>query len=373
MPRRRALLILLIALQLLLGTVLVFNYRVLFWTEAPAVPPSRQLTPERFATLLALFAPLPNQATPETYQITPEMVDLGRMLYYDPRLSVNHRMSCNTCHLLDRYGVDHLPQSLGHSGEPVARNASSVYNAALHVAQFWDGRSPTVEDQAQAPILAMDEMGMGDSAYVERVLRSIPGYEPMFRAAFPNDPDPIRFTNAATAIGAFERGLMTPSRFDRFLVGDYSQLTEVEQRGFLEFATFGCANCHLGVTVGGLFYKKLGEKIPYETDDPGRARVTGSDADRHVFKVASLRNVAQTAPYLHDGSIATLEEMVVLMARHQLGKEISEEQIERIVAFLEMLTGEIPADYITPPALPASGPDTPLPAGIATDGNQPEG
>ena len=296
MSKRGGLLILLIALQVLTGTTLfVYNYSVFYQTAEPSARSLNQLTPERLVTLLSIFAPLPSQATPETYQITQELVDLGRMLYYDPRLSVNHRVSCNTCHLLDRYGVDHLPQSIGHSGERVARNASSVYNAALHVAQFWDGRSPTVEDQAQAPILAADEMGMGDPEYVERVLRSIPGYEPLFRAAFPNDPNPIRFTNATKSIGAFERGLMTPSRFDRFLVGDYSQLTETEQRGFIEFATVGCANCHLGVAVGGLFYKKLGEIIPYDTDDPGRARVTGSDADRHVFKVASLRSLGWCA------------------------------------------------------------------------------
>lgn len=389
---KRTLLIVLIGLQILTGAFLVYNFSVFYPESSNGVPeeiesglpqqipiqeiataiaelqrteqvsalPDGQLIPEMSTAILSLFAPLPSQAVPGNYQITREMVDLGRMLYYDPRLSINHSVSCNTCHLLDRYGVDNLPQSRGHTGEPVERNANSVYNAALHISQFWDGRSPTVEDQAQGPIISVAEMGMGDSAYVERVLRSIPGYDPMFRAAFPNDPDPIQFLNATRAIGAFERGLMTPSRFDLFLAGDYAQLNEAEQRGLVEFATVGCANCHMGVTVGGLFYKKLGEMIPYDTDDPGRARITGSEADLHVFKVASLRNVAQTAPYLHDGTIATLEEMVVLMGRHQLGKELRPEQVATIVTFLNTLTGEIPHDYIVVPDLPASGPDTPV-------------
>ena len=386
---KRTLLIVLILLQLITGAFLVYNFSIFYpggnaTSNNPANDPSEQIKLEEIATaiadlqqlqgspsngqlipelspaILSLFAPLPSQAAPSDYQLTPEIVNLGRHLYYDPRLSVNHQISCNTCHLLDRYGVDSLSTSIGHDGEFVDRNAQSVYNAALHISQFWDGRSPTVEDQAKGPIVSLDEMGMGDPAYVEEVLRSIPGYQSFFQAAFPDNAEPITFDNAAKAIGAFERGLMTPSRFDLFLSGDYTQLNEQEQRGLLAFATTGCANCHMGVTVGGLFYKKLGEIEPYDTDDPGRARITGSDEDLHVFKVASLRNVAQTAPYLHDGSIKTIQEMIILMARHQLGKELTNEQVAEIALFLNTLTGEIPYDYIAVPDLPASGPDTPV-------------
>ncbi len=313
------------------------------------------------AAVFSLFQPLPVQAASLGDERSEALVALGRTLWYDPRLSASQEMSCNTCHPLQQYGADNLPRSLGHRGEPVRRNAQTVYNAALHVAQFWDGRSPTVEEQAMEPITSAAEMGMLDPAQVEALLGSIPGYALLFAAAFPSEANSITYDNVGTAIGAFERGLLTPSRFDRFLAGDASQLTGAEQQGLTTFVEVGCAGCHLGTTVGGLFYKKLGEIVPYSTGDLGRYEVTGSEGDRHVFKVPSLRNVTQTAPYLHDGSIATLEEMVALMGRHQLGKELSEREISEIAAFLHALTGEIPLSYIAEPMLPASGPNTPRP------------
>ena len=317
-----------------------------------AVVNSGTLIPELSPAILTLFDPLPVEAPPGTYLLTDELVTLGRALYYDPRLSVDQRQSCNTCHLLDRDGVDGLPVSLGHDGEPVKRNAPTVYNAALHIAQFWDGRAATVEDQAKGPILNAGEMGMLDPEEVEAKINSFPGYAPLFAAAFPGNPDPVSFENVAQAIAAFERRLMTPARFDRFLAGDYSQLSEAEQHGLVTFADVGCPTCHVGVTVGGLLYKKLGEKVPYPVEDLGRFLVTGDEADRHVFKVPSLRNVTRTGPYLHDGSIATLEEMVVLMARHQLDKAVTDQQVAEIITFLQTLEGEIPTDYIAPPPLP---------------------
>lgn len=321
-------------------------------TPVVANLPTGQLIPSLSPSILSLFAPLPNEATPTTYQMSDELVALGRSLFYDPRLSVDQRQSCHSCHLLTNYGVDGLALSIGHNGEPVNRNAPTVYNAALHIAQFWDGRAATIEDQAKAPILNSGEMGMLDPSEVETMLRSLPGYKPLFAAAFPNQPEPIIFDNAATAIAAFERRLLTPSRFDRFLAGDYSQLTEQEQRGLATFAELGCPTCHVGVTVGGLLYKKLGEVEPYPIEDLGRYLVTGLESDRYVFKVPSLRNAAQTAPYLHNGSIQTLDEMVVLMARHQLGKQVTEQQVSDIVAFIGSLTGEIPTAYIAPPPMP---------------------
>ncbi|MEZ4680038.1 MAG: cytochrome c peroxidase [Caldilineaceae bacterium] len=310
------------------------------------------LIPELSPAILTLFAPLPTEAPPMTYQMSDELVALGKALFYDPRLSVDQRQSCHTCHILQRYGVDGLPVSIGHDGEPVKRNAPTVYNAALHISQFWDGRSATVEDQAKAPILSNGEMGMLDPTQVEATLHSLPGYLPLFAAAFPDQADPIVFENVANAIAAFERRLMTPSRFDRFLAGDYSQLSEQEQRGLATFADLGCPTCHVGVTVGGLLYKKLGEVEPYPIEDLGRYLVTGLESDRYVFKVPSLRNAAMTGPYLHNGTIQTLDEMVVLMARHQLGKQVTDQQVADIVAFIQSLTGEIPTAYITPPPLP---------------------
>jgi len=314
--------------------------------------PTGQLIPALSPSILSFFAPLPNEATPTTYQISDELVALGRTLFYDPRLSVDQRQSCHTCHLLNSYGVDGLPLSIGHNGDPVKRNSPTVYNAALHIAQFWDGRAATVEEQAKGPILNSGEMGMLDPSEVEGLLRSLSGYKPLFANAFPNQPEPILFDNVATAIAAFERRLITPSRFDRFLAGDYSQLTEQEQAGLATFAELGCQTCHMGVTVGGLLYKKLGEVEPYPLDDMGRYLVTGLESDRYVFKVPSLRNAAKTAPYLHNGSIATLEEMVVLMARHQLGKQVTDQQVADVVAFINSLTGEIPTAYIAPPPMP---------------------
>lgn len=314
--------------------------------------PQGQLNPAISPATLSLFDPLPSEMASPEYPRTPELIALGRTLFFDPRLSANQSQSCHTCHILTRYGVDSLPVSVGHNGEPVQRNAPTVYNAALHIAQFWDGRAATVEEQAKGPILSSGEMGMLDPAEVEATLRALPGYQPLFAAAFPQQAEPIVFDNVAIAIAAFERGLVTPARFDRFVAGDYSQLNEQEQRGFATFADLGCPTCHVGVTVGGLLFKKLGEMEPYPVDDLGRYLVTGLESDRYVFKVPSLRNAAETAPYLHNGSIATLDEMVVLMARHQLGKEVTDQQVSDVVAFIKSLTGDLPRDYITPPPLP---------------------
>ena len=313
---------------------------------------------ELLPVIQALFEPLSLENQANQTQGTEELIFLGRTLFYDPRLSANQQMSCNTCHALDRYGVDNLPVSIGHNGKPLPRNAQSVYNSALHISQFWDGRSPNVEEQSKVPITDASEMGMLEPTYVEQVLASIPGYGQLFRAAFPNEPVPITFDNVARAIGAFERQLLTPARFDAFLQNDFAQLTAQEQRGLETFVRIGCANCHQGVPVGGLMYKRLGEIEPYQTTDLGRFDVTGEESDLYVFKVPSLRNVAYTGPYLHDGSIQTLEEMVVLMAKHQLGKNVRPEEVSDIVSFLYALTGELPADLIAIPALPPNGPNT---------------
>lgn len=329
--------------------------------EATAVPPT--VAPDEYTSnALVYFGALPEFVPPTEYEMTDEMIELGRMLYYETRISISQEISCNSCHLLDNYGVDGLQFSLGHDGKPVGRNSPTVYNAALHVAQFWDGRAADVEAQAQGPILASGEMGMPDPEYVIYVLNSIPGYLPLFEAAFPDDADPINYDNVGRAIGAFERYLVTPGDFDSLLGGDEAALSEQEKRGLALFVSTGCTTCHYGEAVGGERYAVLGDVKPYpNVTDEGRFAITGEEADMHAFKVPSLRNIAETGPYLHDGSIVSLEEMVNIMAEYQLGKELTDAQVTDIVAFLNSLTGAVPTDYIAVPEFPPNGPDTPGP------------
>jgi cytochrome c peroxidase len=309
----------------------------------------------------AIFGTLPDTAPNPANPTSAAKVDLGRMLYYDPRLSKNHDISCNSCHQLDRFGVDGEATSPGHKGQRGDRNSPTSLNAALHVAQFWDGRAADVEEQAKGPVLNPVEMALPDAAAVEQTLRSIPGYGPLFTQAFPDDPDPISFDHMALAIAAFERGLLTPSPFDAYLAGQDDALDARQKRGLATFIDTGCITCHNGALIGGNTYQKLGAVHVYETEDPGRFKVTGNEADRFVFKVPSLRNVTKTGPWFHDGSVSPLEEAVRLMAWHQLGVTLSDEQIEDVVAFLGSLTGEVDATYTAMPELPASGPDTPKP------------
>jgi cytochrome c peroxidase len=309
----------------------------------------------------ALFGTLPARAENPENPSTDAKIALGRMLYYDARLSKNQEISCNSCHQLDRFGVDGEATSPGHKGQRGGRNSPTSLNAALHIAQFWDGRAADVEAQAKGPILNPIEMAMPSEAAVLAVLRSIPGYTPAFEAAFPGEADPITYDNLALAIGAFERGLVTPAPLDAFISGDAEALTPVQQAGLQRFIDTGCTTCHVGPAIGGGMYQKLGQVKPYATKDPGRFDVTGNEADRGAFKVPSLRNVAETGPWFHDGSIASLPEAVRLMARHQLGTELDDAAVREIVAFLGALTGTVDAAYVARPALPASGPDTPAP------------
>ena len=308
------------------------------------------------------FKPLPPVFESPANPITDEKVALGRMLYFDKRLSKNQDLSCNSCHLLDKYGVDSQVTSLGHKKQRGERNSPTVYNAAGHFAQFWDGRAATVEEQAKGPILNSVEMSMPDATYVESTLRSIPGYVEAFKKAFPGDAQPVNYDNMAKAIGAFERKLVTPSRFDAFLKGDTKTLTPAEKEGMVTFVKTGCTACHMGVNVGGSMYQKLGLITPYPgLRDPGRYNATKNEADRFFFRVPTLRNVEKTAPYLHDGSVKTLDEAIVLMGKYQLGKDLKTTEVKAIATFLKSLTGELPKEYIKPPKLPPSGKDTPKP------------
>ena len=310
--------------------------------------------------LLIYFQPLPKEFASEENPITEKKVSLGRQLFYDTRLSLNGKISCNSCHALDTYGVDRRATSVGFNDQLGNRNSPTVYNSALHVAQFWDGRSANVEEQAKGPILNPVEMAMPSANAVVDVLETIPGYVEAFRLAFPEDRDPVTYQNLAFAIGAFERKLVTEkNRFDQLLDGKNDALSKEEKSGLETFVRTGCTACHSGAGLGGKLFQKLGLVRPWpKIQDSGREAITGIQADRHVFKVPSLRNIAMTGPYLHDGSISSLEEVTKLMAWHQLGQDLNDQQIQSIVAFLKSLTGELPLKYIEEPALPKNGPKT---------------
>jgi cytochrome c peroxidase len=331
-------------------------------TSAVAAAPAPAATID--TALLNAYAQVKGRIESPANTITDDKVALGRALYHETRLSKNQDRSCNSCHDLAKYGVDGEKTSEGHKGQRGARNSPTVYNAAGHFAQFWDAREKTIEDQALRPITNPVEMAVKDEKQIVEILRSIPGYAPLFKKAFPEDKEPINAPNTAKAIGAFERTLVTSSRWDKLLAGDMSALTDAEKAGFAKFADAGCPTCHSGAYLGGAELKKLGLAKPWagKVDDTGRMAVTKAEADRLLFKVPSLRNVAKTAPYFHDGSIATLDEAVKLMARHQLGKELSDADVKSIVTFLGALTGDLPpADRTSKPELPPSGPKTPKP------------
>ncbi len=321
------------------------------------------------------FQPLPKVAESKDNPVTPAKVKLGKMLYYDPRLSKSGLISCNTCHNLATYGVDNLPTSVGHRWQIGPRNAPTTLNAALHVAQFWDGRAKDVEEQAKGPILNPIEMAMDSPEEVVKRLSSIPEYVKLFREAFPGERNPLNYDNVAKAIAAFERTLMTPSRFDRFLKGDLNALTKEEKEGLKTFIEVGCASCHNGPALGGKMFTRFGiveaywnatrEYVtldkPTMPMDVGRFAVTHKEEDLYVFKVPSLRNVTRTYPYFHDGSVWNLEDAIQVMAKVQLGKELTKDQVKKIMAFLKALEGEIPKEALEVPVLPPSTPKTPKP------------
>jgi cytochrome c peroxidase len=311
---------------------------------------------------LKMFQPLPQVMPSNSNRITEEKVALGRMLYYEPRLSKDQKISCNSCHMLDKFGVDGQATSDGYKGQKGNRNAPTVYNAAGHFVQFWDGRAADVEEQAKGPVMNPVEMAMPSEKQVNAVLKSMPEYVQAFEKAFPGEKDPVNYENMVRAIGAFERKLITPSRWDKFLRGDSRALNNDEKTGFLDFLQAGCQACHSGAYLGGNVYQKLGLVKPWsDTSDVGREKITKNEADRMVFKVPGLRNIAQTMPYYHDGKVATLEQAVSKMAEYQLGKKLTNWEVRSIIRWLKTLTGDLPAEYIREPVLPKSTAATPKP------------
>jgi len=294
------------------------------------------------------FSPLPD-AMPGSENDTPERIALGKQLYFEKRLSINDTQSCASCHLLEggAAGVDNLPVSPGAKGELGTRNSPTVLNAGWQDSQFWDGRAEDLVEQAKGPILNPIEMGMPDEQAVEEKIRGITEYRKAFARAFPSEKPAISYQNIAEAIAAFERTLITPSRFDDFLKGNTDALSQAEQRGLKTFIKIDCKSCHDGALVGGETYEPIGKENPYENQaDQGMYLVTGDEDDRMFFKVAQLRNVALTAPYFHDGKIKTLDEAVRKMGKLQLDEVLTDQQVSEIISFLKALTDKEREQYV---------------------------
>jgi cytochrome c peroxidase len=287
------------------------------------------------------------------------LVELGKKLFFDPRLSKSGFISCNSCHNLSMGGSDNLPTSIGHNWQQGPINSPTVLNSVYNSKQFWNGRAEDLKEQAGGPIANPMEMA-STHALVANILETIPGYVAEFEAAF-GSPG-IDIDRMTSAIAEFEKTLVTPdSRFDQWLAGSSTALNAEELQGYELFKNVGCAACHSGPAAGGILFMKMGVAEPYETANPalGRFEVTGNEADRYVFKVPTLRNVELTYPYFHDGAVWALEDAVGHMAKLQFGRDLEQTQVIKIAAFLRTLTGKQP-DFAVP-QLPPSGPQTPAP------------
>ena len=305
-----------------------------------------------------IFQPLPKDMGTAEFPITRERVELGRSLFFDPRLTIDANMSCSSCHQPAFYGTDALAKPTGVRQHPHPRHVPTNLNAGTSFVIHWRGDRTNLEDQVFQALISPITSGQPDEkAVIERLAR-IPGYTPLFKAAFPDEPRPMTLRNIAKAVGAYERTLVTPSPFDAYLAGNEEALLPAARVGLEKFINTGCVACHNGVGVGGGMYQKFGVVEDYwkatgsDPIDKGRFDVTKDPDDLYVFRVASLRNVAMTPPYFHDGSVATLPEAVKVMARVQLGVTLSDADTRDIVAFLESLTGELPANFATAPILP---------------------
>lgn len=286
-------------------------------------------------------------------------MELGKKLFFDPRLSKSGFISCNSCHNLSMGGTDNLQTSIGDRWQQGPINAPTVLNSSMNLAQFWDGRAKSLKEQAGGPIANPGEMAFTHELAVD-VLRSIPQYRAEFKQVFGSDD--IKIGMVTDAIAAFEETLVTPdSRFDKWLKGDKKALNSTELAGYKLFKDAGCVACHNGTAVGGGSFQKMGLHADYKTASKaqGRIAVTGKDADRMNFKVPILRNVELTYPYFHDGAAWTLEEAVDTMGRLQLGRSFNKDEIGKIVAFLKTLTGKQPDFKL--PILPPSTDKTPRP------------
>ncbi len=337
------------------------------------------MTLVRLALLLALTQPMARamEALPKVVPVpadnpqTPAKIELGKTLYFDPRLSVDATVSCNSCHNVMAAGEDGRPVGVGVRGQRGGRGSPTVWNSAFHTVQFWDGRAASLEEQAKGPLTNPIEMGMPNHDAVMARVKTIPGYVAMFKAAFPKDADPVTIDNLAKAIASFERTLITPdSAFDLYKRGNKKAMSEAAVRGMKLVEEIGCTACHTGPNFAGEglkmgegnyqpFPQIPGSKYDKQYDllsDKGRFEVTKDKEDMHKWRVPTWRNVAVTAPYFHNGKVRTLDEAVRVMAKTQLDQDLTEAQVGDIVAFLNALTGKFPK--ITAPQLPLLVNDT---------------
>ena len=335
------------------------------WLAVLALSPAVAQT-DQMKEAQQLFKPIPS--TPPALSgnpATPAKLELGKMLYFDPRLSASHAISCASCHNLGLGGADAEPTSIGHRWQHGGRNAPTVFNAVFNIAQFWDGRAKDLEQQASGPMVNSVEMA-SPATHVTEQLKGITGYEPLFAAAFPDASEKITLPHVQQAIAVFEATLITPdAAFDRYIKGDANALSAVQKEGLALFIGKGCAACHNGINIGGGSYAPFGvvakpgdDLLP--SSDKGRFMVTKTAGDEYVFRVPSLRNVALTAPYFHTGQVWNIRQAVAIMGSSQLGIELSDQEVDRITAFLASLSGVPPK--IVLPVLPPSGAQTPRPA-----------
>ncbi|WP_457750012.1 cytochrome-c peroxidase [Sulfurimonas sp.] len=301
---------------------------------------------------------MPQTFPSATYTMTQEKIRLGKMLFNEKRVSIDGTTSCAKCHPFSYYGADNLEKSRGNFGKINPRNAPTVLNAAGQMSQHWRGDRKDVEEQAKKALLGKASFGAPSYEWVEKRLGSIPKYEELFKKAFVNDKNPISVDNYAEAIGAWERTLSTPSRFDEFLEGRSNALTQEEKAGLKTFMDKGCTSCHSGALLGGTMLQKFGVVSPYweytksKKIDAGRYNVTKKEEDKYLFKVPQLRNVAMTAPYFHDGSVKSLRDAIKIMAKVQLGADLSQKETQNIYLFLQALSGKLSEDIVTLPILP---------------------
>ena len=335
----------------------VFGGLVLTAGPRPA-PAGRQSGEALLEQARKHFSPLPRAFETPDNPLTPAKTGLGKVLFYETRISADGTISCFKCHWTNLYFTDGLKTSMGMKCRPTPRNAPTVLNAAGEISEHWIGNRKDVEDQARRALTTA--YGWASPAEAETAIRAIPEYTGLFKSAFPGEPDPVTAVNFGKAVGAFERTLATPNAFDGFLSGNVEELPGPGQAGLAAFMETGCAGCHNGATVGGRMYAKFGVTEDYwkltgsPTHDQGRFAVTRDQADMYVFKVPPLRNVEMTAPYFHDGSVARLPDAVRIMARVQLGKTLDDARTGRLISFLHALTGPVPPEALAVPLAPAS-------------------
>lgn len=368
----------------LLTTALAFAAPAVFAQEAadPGATPQAGVAAapdspdaELRAEAAEWFEPIPRAAElPSGRPMTQPRIELGKTLFFDPRMSLSGVFSCQSCHNVGLGGTDMLETSVGHGWQMGPRNSPTMLNAVFNAAQFWDGRAEDMAEQAKGPVQAGVEMNNTPDNLIE-TLESMPGYGELFAAAFPSEEQPITFDNFALAIEAFEATLITPnSAFDQWLMGIDGAMNEQEKRGLQAYLDAGCQSCHAGVNFGGQEYYPFGLIEAPDADvrpegDVGRFEITQTDDDQYVFRAAPLRNVALTPPYFHSGVIWELEDAVRIMSSAQLGTELTDEQATDITAFLGTLTGEQP--QIVHPILPVRGETTPRPQPISLPANAP--